>query len=99
LTKLVEAMRSVGVILKTPAPDARHVRTRSLCARFRHSSIRQHTRFSTGQIHASENGRLGEKSKAETLALGVKGAGGEVPALESPKPRQCRAFGLSSFMV
>jgi hypothetical protein len=48
----------------------------------------QHTRFSTGQNHASENGSLGRMSKAVALALGVKGAGGEVLALGSPTERR-----------
>ncbi len=77
----------MGVILKTTALDARHVRTPPRYTRFRHSSMSQHTRFSTGQNHASENGRLGEKSKAGMLALEVMAGRGGVPALESPKPR------------
>jgi hypothetical protein len=55
----------MGVILKTTAPDARRACTRSLYARFRHSSTPQHTRFSTGQNGASENGSLGESRKRE----------------------------------
>ncbi len=53
----------VGVRLKTNPPDARHAGTRSLYARFRTQSNRQHTRFSTGQ---KNNGR-GWRVKCEDV--------------------------------
>jgi hypothetical protein len=51
------------VRLKTNPPDARHAGTRSLYARFRTQSNRQHTRFSTGQ---KNNGR-GWRVKCEDV--------------------------------
>ncbi len=42
-----------------------HAHTPPLESLFSPQSIPQHTRFSTGQFHASENARLGESRKLE----------------------------------